>query len=1023
MTIYQTTEGDASKLKPTWEEQYTSKTIGRNFSANAQAGIRYGFHPTVTGTWELTLERDPKVGESLVYVRDRSQNIAITYRRETIEPSFDLEPEAGNTVYVVLYVDYAVGASTEVEWRVVDESELSNAWATSAVVVCRIDVPSTGGISESIIDVGPADFAGFDPRAGSGGPVWAQVSENPDFSLSTSGWYEEPNVSSPGEGPFYSFDDDDTKISDRSLVIDEQSGNQSAGDELRFSTYMSNAFDGDLALARAWVKVPDNSDIAVGLVIGDPSAGNTKYELITGTTSEFVRIGALHRFAHDQAEPVAWVAVYVEFLSDGATGTVKVDHPTVHARRMDPSVGTTSRSPAEKAAAAYHFGLRDGGIQQRAALGYRNTPDTGAGGSLVLEGTPDKIEVPFQGPDNRNVYDDRVLFEGVNAGVRHHVGETDGWGSFVLDGLDVTQNGSSSVDVASGRARYTPKGASSISVRQSYIDYGGATGVGVDMSEPSIVYLNAASESVESDNVSGFPSSSDIVPLAYVTDDGSGNIDTVYDIRDEFQQVEDTMRVSVHGDAGKGRLSTIEGALELFRQVRSERAVIEVYGVVSLNEIDVEIPSGVEIVGGEREAAVETGPLAGGEYMFRLDQDAAIRNIKLRPKDGLSSSDFQGTSAAIGNQGTTLQNVVVEDVMVDEHPNNPGVLIGSGFRCDSDIIDNVSIRGCWFRGGTTSILVSNTTGVPEGGCRIVACHFNGPFALVNHSEVVGCQFKVDSSDIGDGGVDFGNSRIASCSFTDCVVQFSGEDVVTGVDLTMSESGHEPWVTVTNGAEVSGFKIDASGTSGQPNSDYAVEMDQEGASLKNGDILTGEAGGIRLTTDAENAAVSDVSITRDAFPSGGADYRGISVEGSAISCILSSLVIDAFNGAKAVWLGSNTSGCIVDNIMANLEGSGWDAVTNNTSGDSHAVGRTMRGAGDVSSFNSPKIEGDTLFGGDIVHEGGNLGFFGASPASQVNGYSVTNGTAVKSYDADSTTVDELADVVYAIISDLETYGLL
>lgn len=53
----------------------------------------------------------------------------------------------------------------------------------------------------------------------------------------------------------------------------------------------------------------------------------------------------------------------------------------------------------------------------------------------------------------------------------------------------------------------------------------------------------------------------------------------------------------------------------------------------------------------------------------------------------------------------------------------------------------------------------------------------------------------------------------------------------------------------------------------------------------------------------------------------------------------------------------------------------------------------------------------------------LGFWNATPVVQSTGWSVSNETTDKSYDADSTTIDELADVLGTLIETLKTYGIL
>jgi hypothetical protein len=56
-------------------------------------------------------------------------------------------------------------------------------------------------------------------------------------------------------------------------------------------------------------------------------------------------------------------------------------------------------------------------------------------------------------------------------------------------------------------------------------------------------------------------------------------------------------------------------------------------------------------------------------------------------------------------------------------------------------------------------------------------------------------------------------------------------------------------------------------------------------------------------------------------------------------------------------------------------------------------------------------------------GTTIGFFGAAGSLQSAAYSVTNVTTDRAYDANSTTVDELADVLGTLISDLQALGLI
>lgn len=53
----------------------------------------------------------------------------------------------------------------------------------------------------------------------------------------------------------------------------------------------------------------------------------------------------------------------------------------------------------------------------------------------------------------------------------------------------------------------------------------------------------------------------------------------------------------------------------------------------------------------------------------------------------------------------------------------------------------------------------------------------------------------------------------------------------------------------------------------------------------------------------------------------------------------------------------------------------------------------------------------------------IGFFGAAPVVQPTAYTPSNVTPDKSYDADSTTTAELADVLGTLIADLQALGLI
>lgn len=76
-----------------------------------------------------------------------------------------------------------------------------------------------------------------------------------------------------------------------------------------------------------------------------------------------------------------------------------------------------------------------------------------------------------------------------------------------------------------------------------------------------------------------------------------------------------------------------------------------------------------------------------------------------------------------------------------------------------------------------------------------------------------------------------------------------------------------------------------------------------------------------------------------------------------------------------------------------------------------------------TFPGINAQGDVTVQGDLEHQGTNLGFHGATPSAQDTGWSATNVTLDKVFNADSLTMHELADVVGSLINQLKAKGLI
>lgn len=59
---------------------------------------------------------------------------------------------------------------------------------------------------------------------------------------------------------------------------------------------------------------------------------------------------------------------------------------------------------------------------------------------------------------------------------------------------------------------------------------------------------------------------------------------------------------------------------------------------------------------------------------------------------------------------------------------------------------------------------------------------------------------------------------------------------------------------------------------------------------------------------------------------------------------------------------------------------------------------------------------------IATSSGTIGFYGVTPAARSSAYTVSNRTTDRAYDANATSLDEIADVLGTVILDLQTVGL-
>ncbi len=87
---------------------------------------------------------------------------------------------------------------------------------------------------------------------------------------------------------------------------------------------------------------------------------------------------------------------------------------------------------------------------------------------------------------------------------------------------------------------------------------------------------------------------------------------------------------------------------------------------------------------------------------------------------------------------------------------------------------------------------------------------------------------------------------------------------------------------------------------------------------------------------------------------------------------------------------------------------------------------LLGAGRVyigTTGDNDMLLNDIEIDGALNHDGATVGFYGTAPAAKSAAYTPTNVTTDRAYDANATTVDELADVLGTLIADLQSVGLI
>jgi hypothetical protein len=166
----------------------------------------------------------------------------------------------------------------------------------------------------------------------------------------------------------------------------------------------------------------------------------------------------------------------------------------------------------------------------------------------------------------------------------------------------------------------------------------------------------------------------------------------------------------------------------------------------------------------------------------------------------------------------------------------------------------------------------------------------------------------------------------------------------------------------------------------------------------------------------------------------ADAKAFFLAQNAVAYFVNSSVADpAFVSLGGTFLGTRARGTMAsptaieaNDQIATFLGLGYDG-TDYTAGTSDGflfgayVEATAVTAGEVDQAWQWKHVGQApVF---EIRSGGQIGFHGVTPVARSTGWAVTNVTSDKVFDANSTSINELADVLGTLINDLIAKGLI
>lgn len=528
MTILTTSAIVSAKVRMRFDEPYTSESVNRAAHAIQQPGIVRGFRlrQDTGANASVLLEVNPDTSDSLVAVPNDEGGFTLTVM-EDANVVFDLSAQAGNRVWIFVYVDYSILSSTSAEYRVVDAAELVQSWVGKAICLGTVRVPASGAITQDHVDAGSSEYAGI-MRAGGFG--WSQVNGNPKFTRGlagyTVGWV---GGTAQGDGSVVGLLEEDsaerTHKARLGLAVNTEPLTESRL-EVSISDYKEND------LVRVSFLAKTNGVIGAGVKLKAQAhtwgAGSEDVELVDLTLSEGVTIGSYELFGFTFRVPTSGlnfdmsmivISVGVENPANVA-GQYDITSLYVHQKRLD---GPVSLLPDVLPVRAVEFGAVDG-FDFTGALDGRLDALLGA---LGFEDQNTSQRIPLTGSTvGEDLYgslmEDAVHGASVSGMARGLTPFT------ILSGFEVTFQSGDNFEITAG-SYYVNK--DDVADRVNVI--GSNTVLAVAPATDSLVYVDVATNTVLTETLTNIAASfadglTDRIPLAVVKRTG---VLSIIDIR------------------------------------------------------------------------------------------------------------------------------------------------------------------------------------------------------------------------------------------------------------------------------------------------------------------------------------------------------------------------------------------------------------------------------------------------------------------------------------------------------------